>query len=327
MSPSCGARAKEAHIAERGCSTPQFLRFVMSAYTIAQTHTEKTRCPFMFTKLKAVLAALQPKRGLDIEHWLAQLAKTDARSRWEAIEALALHGNMPRVREALIVALGDPHPFVRWQAGEVLSRSTDERSFSALEAVLASRSSRQRSAAADALGKLGDDRATDALCRALNSRNTDVRRSAAEALARLGDTAALPALHRALRDRDPFVRRAAVSAMGTIRKPEVMPALLAMLQDESPLVRAAAAGALGRIGHPAAAISLRQALQDPYVGVRWQAVQALSATGDTTDLPALEPFLQDDTEVFGRSIADATRDAVETIRRRQQKVEQERRRS
>jgi hypothetical protein len=276
----------------------------------------------MLEQIKAFLTALRPNRGPSLEYWQAQLAHNDARSRWEAIDALGQHVNVPRAREALITALGDPHPFVRWQAGEVLSRSRDERTFSLLEAVLASRVSRQRSAAADALGKLGDRRATSALCQALGSRSTEVRRSAAEALARLGDAAALPALAKALRDNDPLVRRAAVSALGAIRDSEAMPALLAMLRDESALVRASAARALGSIGFPVGDDSLRQTLQDPDVGVRWQVIHSLSAVGDSDDATALAACLDDHTEVFGQSIAEAAHQALEAIKHRQQGQEQ-----
>lgn len=279
----------------------------------------------MLVRLKAFLAALRPNRGPSLEYWQAQLADNDARSRWEAIDALGQHSSLPRVREALVAALGDPHPFVRWQAAEVLSRSRDEHTFSLLEAALTSKISRRRSAAADALGKLGDRRATPALCKALSSRSTEVRRSAAEALARLSDATALPSLGKALRDNDALVRRAVVSTLGAIGDSDSIPALLAMLGDESPLVRASAAAALGRIGSPVVKDSLRQALQDPDVGVRWQAINALSAVGESEDLAALAPLLGDDTEVFGRPIADATRQATEAIEHRQQAEQQAKR--
>jgi len=61
---------------------------------------------------------------------------------------------------------------------------------------------------------------------------------------------------------------------------------------------------------------LGQALQDSDPGVRWQAIRALNAAGSAQDLPALEPLLNDNTEVFGTSIADATRHAIEAIQHR-----------
>jgi HEAT repeat protein len=98
-----------------------------------------------------------------------------------------------------------------------------------------------------------------------------------------------------------------------------------MLEDNSALVRASVAEALRKIADRTAAPSLRQVLDDPDPGVRWNAVRALSAVGDARVLPALEPLLSDDTEVFGVSIAEAAHSAMESIKRRQRDQEQARR--
>jgi HEAT repeat protein len=271
----------------------------------------------MLERLRNVLAALRPPRGPGVDHWLGRLSGDDALDRWEAAEALGQHVGDTRVREALVAVLDDPHPFVRWQAALALSKSHDEGTFSLLQAAMASRNTRRRSAAADVLGRLGDKRATSTLCKALSSRNVEVRQSAAEALTRLADPAALSELEKALRDEDPIVRRAVVNALGVIGGAETVSTLLVMLQDESPLVRASTVGALGRLDAPGSAGPVRQALQDTDLGVRLQAIRSLAKLGSARDLAALETGIDDETKVFGTTIAEATHTAIESIRQRQ----------
>lgn len=271
----------------------------------------------MLERLRNVLATLRPPRGPGVEHWLARLSGDNALERWEAAEALGQHVRDARVREALVAVLDDPHPFVRWQAALALSKFQDESTFSLLQAAMASRNTRRRSAAADVLGRLGDKRATSTLCKALSSRSIDVRRSAAEALTHLADPDALPELQKALRDEDPLVRRAVANALGMIGEAEAVPTLLVMLQDESPLVRASAVSALGRLDAPGSAEPVRQALQDTDLGVKLQAIRSLAKLGSAKDLAALEARSSDETKVFGTTIAEATHIAIESIRQRQ----------
>jgi HEAT repeat protein len=312
----------------RGCRAVQsavrclFALYDLSVYNSFEVESFRIACPPMLSKLKSILDALRPSRGPSVANLLDQLSHTDARSRWEAVEALGPHSGQARVTEALVEALGDPHPFVRWQAVESLAQSKDERTLVLLKAALSSKNAHRRSSVADALGRLGDKRATTALSRALASRNAGVRCSAAEALGRLGDPTALPKLNKALRDQDAHVRRAVVNALGAIGGSEAVPALLTMLEDKSALVRASAAAALQKIADPRATHALRQALHDSDPGVRWYAVRALGTFGDAETLPFLVPLLSDETEVFGVSIADAARSAMEVIERRQRDQEQ-----
>ena len=108
-----------------------------------------------------------------------------------------------------------------------------------------------------------------------------------------------------------------MTALGAIGSPEAMPALLPILEDHHALLRASAANALGKIADPEAIYPLQRALSDPDPAVKWNAASALGRIADTDTLPLLTPLLQDRTEVFGVSIAEAARCAIDNIKHRE----------
>ena len=81
----------------------------------------------MLRRIQVALTSWLPSRRRGVEELLDQLSASQARQRWEAAEALAPYSGQTSVAEALIEALGDPHPFVRWQAGESLAQRKDDR--------------------------------------------------------------------------------------------------------------------------------------------------------------------------------------------------------
>jgi HEAT repeat protein len=95
-----------------------------------------------------------------------------------------------------------------------------------------------------------------------------------------------------------------------------------MLQDDSALVRASAATALGKMVDARATDALHRALDDPDPGVRCQAVRALGRIGDPRALPSLRPLLNDQTEVFGSSIAEFVQSAIRRIKQRETELTQ-----
>jgi HEAT repeat protein len=249
--------------------------------------------------------------------WLSQLAGGSAREKWEALEALAVQARRPDVAEPVFAALGDSHPFVRWQAARCVSRMKPDFALARLGAMLADRRPRLRSAAADALGMLGDCRATPLLIRLMQSRSSQIRLSATEALARLGDSASVPALRAALADPDEWVRRAAVQALGSTQHAEALQAILCACMDNSPHVRASAVAALRCCDDPGALSAVRRALSDSNPAVRWQALEAISAIGAGQDAEALAGLKQDRFELFGGSIAQKATDALRAIQERE----------
>ncbi len=270
----------------------------------------------MLCKLRLALHALHLTRGLGIDELLDQLRQKDVRQRLAAAEALGPFSCEPRVREALLEALSDAEPFVRWQAAASLTRARSSAILPLLETALNSKSIRRRCMAADALGWLGDKRAGASLTKALHSKNAELRCSAAEAMGRLADPENAPALIAACRDDDPIVRRAVAQALGASKSLAAFAPLVELLHDEYALVRAAAATGLAVLGQAQASLPLEDALCDGDPTVRRAAMRALSQVGDARALVAIEPLLSDTTQVLDSSLADVARETIEAISRR-----------
>jgi HEAT repeat protein len=206
--------------------------------------------------------------------------------RWWAAEALTARANDEHAVMALAKALGDAHPFVRWQAGRTLARSAlgrqrllhilarddslplvlqsaadavsrsglkPELVAPVLQAALDNADPRVRQEAAEALAFQGDGRSVARLSQLLNDEDVWVRRAAAKALGHLGDVRVVPALVQCLSDASPLIRRSAAYALGALRAADAVPQLIEALNDADPLVRRNGAWALGRIGSPAVA--------------------------------------------------------------------------
>jgi HEAT repeat protein len=157
---------------------------------------------------------------------------------------------------ALVAALKDKDPFVRWSAARTLGKISPE-------------------AAATAV---------PALAHLLSDRDLDVRLTAVAALTRYGSAAAqaVPDLVALVSSSDAELRVAAVRALGAVGTSEVqrtLPAIRTALIDGDPRVRLAAAEELGRFGPAARLVAddLRQTLQDSNEDVRKAAGEALLA--------------------------------------------------
>ena len=188
---------------------------------------------------------------------------------------------IPRLREALIEALKDRDPAVRYYAAEALGKTGDPVAVPALIDValrdVVSLSGEVGLTAAVALGEIGDPIAVPELIDALKDENSTVRYNAIVALGILKAPAAVPALYNiALRDTDKHTRCEAVESLGKIGNTVAVLALIKVLDAESSSsydpwkddVRISAAEALGEIGDSAAVPVLIDALKDVDTGIR-----------------------------------------------------------
>jgi aminopeptidase N len=188
-------------------------------------------------------------------------------------------------REALLDALGHPHPKVRRAVATALGAFREEAVASALLALRADPSYFVSAAALVALGKSRDPRAFDVLVAALAepSWNETIAVGAAGGLAELADARALAPLLGALRSPAEALRRGAVGALGR----------LAVLVEET---RSAVVDALER------------ALEDRAYLVRLATYAACEVVADARLLPALDRLAR--SEADGRLRRDAAEAAV-----------------
>ncbi|MCC6346025.1 MAG: HEAT repeat domain-containing protein [Nitrospirales bacterium] len=133
------------------------------------------------------------------------------------IRAMRLLGDIgdPRAEDALMSALRELCPALKWNAAAALGRfSKSPRVVNALIDALGDPDLYVREMAVQALGNIGDRKAVPFILSALAEKSFAVRISAIRALGRLGDPVALPSLQRAAEgDPDPLIRGAAGSAV------------------------------------------------------------------------------------------------------------------
>lgn len=227
------------------------------------------------------------------------LQADSARERWQAIEQLK---KAPRAAVdthtvfLLTKALGDEHPFVRWQAGVTLVKRA-EGVQKLVEAVRNSTAqpgtALRQSAAVDALALKASPMAYPALIEALLAQDILVRQSAAEALGRQKNPEAVPHLIRAMEDSSPWVRRAAANALGHLGKKEAAASLVKGLQDQAVLVRRSSAYALGALRATEAISHLQISLTDKDPLTRRNAAWALGRLGSREVIPHLTRLVGD----------------------------------
>lgn len=199
-------------------------------------------------------------------------------------------GDTGGIVEALLRALRDKEPSVRWNAAEALA-GVGPRAVSAKPGLLAALEDPNdlvRLRAATALGKI-DPTAPAAVVRVLVDileKEGLLASDAAIALGELGPVAAaaVPTLIKALRNSDKDERRWAADALGKMG-PAATPAVPGLIEvlkkDAEPDARRNAAQALGELGAAArpAAAALKAAAHDKDEGVRDAAAQALAKLG------------------------------------------------
>jgi HEAT repeat protein len=249
---------------------------------------------------------------------IAKLGAPDARRRWEAAATLGRNSQRsPEAVAALIGAMEDPEPFVRWQAAEALGKQEAGRVFGRLSQALAGPSPLQRAGAAQALGRLSGEAACQALVTALDDKDAAVRTAGAHALGSCGDPTLMQALVPLLEDPDLAARCAAAQALGRIGDTRAAGPLAAALRpDQHLLFRRAVAAALARVPHPEVQETLLAALRDPDPQVRGYSAQALGQVGNEGAWLALQPLLADTSPLLRSTVAIEARRAVTLLERR-----------
>jgi HEAT repeat protein len=187
------------------------------------------------------------------------LTDPQPRARLESLHFLELLGEAAeKAADAIIKAMCDPNPFVRWAAARTIGKL-------------------RRS------GKVPPkpEKAVPALAALLKDSDIDVRLAAAATLELYGPKAAgaVDALIYCLKVGDPSIRLAAMRTLLSIGDPALraIPALIALLSDSEAKLRQGAAETLGRFGRSArqAVPALRKLLDDSDADVRKAASEAL----------------------------------------------------
>ena len=170
------------------------------------------------------------------------------------IDVLEVYGEASKpAAPALVQALADSDPFIRWGAARTLGK----------------------------IGSVEENTAVPALAKLLEEPDLDLRIAAAWALERYGPAAraAVPALAKAVGTGDPEIRRAVMTTLVAIGKDaeSAIPAITAELANRNPGVRVAAADSLSRFGSAArtAESALKKALGDDDPEVRKAAAAAV----------------------------------------------------
>lgn len=249
------------------------------------------------------------------DDYVVSLKSKDAAERWRAAGALTLVArDLPGgVLEYLKGALGDSHPFVRWQAGLALASAGRDRGLPLLVRALRDEGDVGRAAAVDALAVMPDAAAWQEVASLLKSADPTVRQSCAEALGRIGAVESAGHLVDALKDESKWVRRAAARALGHVGNEGAFLPLCERLVDgnEAAFVRRSAAYALGALRASPALSYLVRAIDDPDPQVRLNAAWALGRIENRDALPALRRLAEDD--ALDGMVAEAARRAVSNI--------------
>jgi HEAT repeat protein len=245
--------------------------------------------------------------------------------RLEAIYATGVIGRAPLTADQvarLTKALDHYDPAVRAGAARVIGRLEIAETGDALIKAVNDSQPEVRYAAIRALGAIGETRAIGALTEQLAYyRKGEGAWAALEALARIAAPASLPLFRERLQDKDPFIRRAAMEGIGRTGDAESADALeKAATSDDNAMVRVAAAFALQKLGRnyagrlvdsmssakvivqaqeylvelgPPMSATLVPRLQEPDAGVREAIADVLGAIGDATVVPSLEAAAKD----------------------------------
>ena len=264
--------------------------------------------------------------------------------RLDAIYAVGVIGRPPLAPDhaaRLAKALDHYDPAVRAGAARVIARLAVADTGEALIKAVNDSQPEVRYAAIRALGAIGEKRALGALTDQLAYyKKGEGAWSALEALARIGSTASVPLFRERLTDKDPFMRRAAMEGIGRAGDADSAEVLeRAATVDEAPMVRLAAVFALQKLGRnyaarivdlmaptkltaqgqeylvelgPSMNVTLIPRLQEPDVDIREAVADVLGVIGDASVIPALEAAGKD----RDPSVASAAKRAVARIQSR-----------
>jgi HEAT repeat protein len=261
----------------------------------------------------------------ELASWLLEAVDDEnAKVRLEAIYALGVLGRNPLTPEQvqrLTKALDHYDPAVREAAALVIMRVQVPGTGEALLKAVNDSQPNVRYAAMRALGAIRDERAVTALTQQLAFYNKgEGAWSALDALARIASPASVPVFRERLADKDPYLRRAALEGLGRAGDTQSIDAVQRFGTDDSASVRIAAAFALQKLGRnsvgrivdlmasskvsaqgqeylvelgPSIAAALVPRLQDPDAGIREAMADVLGMVGDASALPALATAAKD----------------------------------
>jgi HEAT repeat protein len=241
----------------------------------------------------------------------------------------------------LIKALDHYDPAVRAGAARVIARLRVREAGDALIKAVNDSKPEVRYAALRALGAIRDTRTVAALTEQLAFyKKGEGAWSALDALAQIGDPASVPLFKERLQDKDPYIRRAAAEGLGRAGDAASIETLEKNVTvDESKMVRLASAFALQKLGQnyaariidlmgsgkalaqgqeylielgPAMTQTVVPRLQDPDPDLREALIDVLGVIGDASTLPALEGAAKDRDD----SVAAAAKRAIARLRAR-----------
>lgn len=275
------------------------------------------------------LAALEA-RASDRTYIMQQgLTSPRPQVREQAVELIA-HEDIAGDGEtlaALLQAMGDSSPLVRWRTAHLLCSIVESSSefelrdpaaFAAWQEQLVDElltgllgDATTRWAAVETLGRLRLaataaqllPKARHYLIAALGDEQAPVRLAAAEALGGMADAETVVALRGSLQHADALMRRSAATALGQVGAKDAVVPLITLLRDGEASVRLSAAEALGCIADLRALAPLIVALADDDPWVRVAAATALGRLGDDQAAPSLMRMLEADESLVVRRAA------------------------
>jgi HEAT repeat protein len=183
------------------------------------------------------------------EALLAAARSLEAQTRATAVRAMGSCNGDARIEGAVIGALGDPDPWVRYYACQSAGRLRIEAAPARLSRLLEDPAGQVRVAAIEGLSHFDEPVARDALTGAAHSAEDDVRRAALIGLGIVRGSEALPTVAEATHAEDPATRLVALSALAGFEDPAVDQLLGQAADDPDESVRNGAVSALaGRPG-------------------------------------------------------------------------------
>jgi HEAT repeat protein len=250
--------------------------------------------------------------GSGLEVVLASMGDPDQHVRDSAIYALPfLEG--PRAKEALLAAARSGNDATRASAVRALgSCSGDARIDSAVIAALDDSDPWVRYYACQSAGRLQIEVAVRLMSRLLTDPAGQVRVAAIEGLSHFEDARATAALVDAAASADDDVRRAALIALGIVRRPETLATVAAALGASDTASRLVAVSALAGFEDPSVNQLLGGAVDDPDESVRNGAIGALAGRAGRQATDVLVGLLRraGDSNLVQQALAQPSADRV-----------------